>query len=242
AQQPDDQPASLADDLTTQDFIEPYRMLTSRAEHRLLLRADNADDRLVDLAYDAGLVARERLDQLLKEREAAADLGARLDSVFVSPNKATQDLLRGMGLPPVARSQTAREYLRRPEVSLDLLLPALKEIHPETFAGLELDTTTMSRTEVAIKYEAYIEKELQQIARVKDMEESRIPSNFSYEDVPGLRNEARERLQAIRPTSIGQASRIAGVTPSDVSVLVVHLRRRANVSNTPGDLVASGGH
>lgn len=214
----------MADDLSTQEFIEPYRMLTSRAEHRLLLRADNAHDRLAELAHAAGLITRERFEGVLQSRDRTNDLIARLGSVHLSPNSATQTALRDVDLPDVARSQTAEEYVRRPDVELGKLLPVLRDIHPEVFASLTLDDVVISQTEIQTKYAAYIEKELQQIERARQMEHVRIPPAMDYAEVPGFRNEAREKLAAVRPATVGQASRIAGVTPSDVAVLIVQLR------------------
>lgn len=237
----------MADDLSTQEFIEPYRMLTSRAEHRLLLRADNAHDRLAELAYDAGLISRTRYDSVLESRNRTNDLIERLQSVHLSPNSATQEALRNVDLPDVARSQTAGEYLRRPEVDLGTLLPILREIHPGTFAELSVDDIVISQTEIQTKYAAYIEKEQQQIERVRQMEHVLIPSNLDISAVPGFRNEAREKLKAVRPATVGQASRIAGVTPSDIAVLIVHLRNSGSRGfdvterQEPSDLAVSNG-
>lgn len=230
----------MTDDLTTQDFVEPYRMLTSRAEHRLHLRADNADDRLADFAYHHGLISERRYRFLMEQRADRQELRERLSSAFLSPNRSTQSLLTEAGLPEVARSQTAEEYLRRPEVSMTALLPVLSETHPAMFGEISIGSNVARQLEIAVKYDAYIEKELQQIQRVRDMEDARIPSDLDYADVVGLRNEARERLAAVRPTTVGQASRIAGVTPGDLSVLVVHLRRRRSGGSREPALAASG--
>ena len=214
----------MADDLTTMEFVEPYRMLTSRAEHRLLLRADNADDRLAEKAYAAGLISAERYRMVVRARETIDDIIARLKSVHVSPNRNTDSELAEAGLPPVARSQTAEEYLRRPEVTFARLLPVLQKIHPRRFAELDPDGIPAEKIDIRVKYDAYIQKELQQIDRVRSMESARIPSGLDFSSLPGLRNEAREKLMAVRPTTLGQASRIAGVTPGDVAVLAVRLK------------------
>jgi tRNA uridine 5-carboxymethylaminomethyl modification enzyme len=137
--------------------------------------------------------------------------------------------------------------LRRPDVELGKLLPVLRDIHPEVFTLLTLDDVVVSQTEIQTKYAAYIEKELQQIERVRQMEHARIPPSMDYSEVPGFRNEAREKLAAVRPATVGQASRIAGVTPSDVAVLIVHLRnedpRRSNrsVQRETSELAATNG-
>lgn len=214
----------MADDLTTMEFIEPYRMLTSRAEHRLILRADNADDRLADLAYDLGLIDEGRYRRVQDRRQAVAGLINRLASVHLSPNANTNALLDRFGLPPVARSQTAEEYLRRPEAGFQPLHSALLQIHPDIFNQEALESGTASAVDIQVKYSAYIEKELLQIARVREMEDSRIPASIDFEELPGLRNEAREKLVEVRPATLGQAGRIPGVTPGDVAVLAVRLR------------------
>jgi tRNA uridine 5-carboxymethylaminomethyl modification enzyme len=214
----------MADDLTTMEFTEPYRMLTSRAEHRLLLRSDNADDRLADQAHAAGLIDARRYTRVVAIREQIADIVRRLGSVHLSPNSHTSALLETRGLPAVARSQTAEEYLRRPGVGLEALLPALRRIHPRCFAELEPHADVAGGVDIRVKYDAYIQKELQQIERVKSMETARIPGSIDFESLPGLRNEAREKLLSVRPTTLGQASRIAGVTPGDIAVIAVRLK------------------
>jgi tRNA uridine 5-carboxymethylaminomethyl modification enzyme len=215
----------MADDLSSQDFTEPYRMLTSRAEHRLILRSDNADDRLADLAFDAGLIDAKRMREITRQRNVIAELTQRLEETQISPNSATNDVLALNGLPPTVRSLTASDYLRRPEVSLPPLLRALTTLRPERFNAHDTDTHANGLAEIDIKYAAYVEKELAHIDRIRQMEHAPIPSGMNYDAFNGLRNEARERLREIRPSTIGQASRIPGVTPGDVAVLVVQLKR-----------------
>lgn len=215
----------MADDLTTQEFIEPYRMLTSRAEHRLLLRADNAAQRLGELAFGANLINRNRFEAVQAEDADCRRLLHSLAAVFLSPNAATQERLAQAGLPPPARSQTALEYLRRPDVTLGRLLPVLQDVHAQVFAAVSAPQRLLVRTEINAKYAAYIEKEQAQIDRIRDLEDAPLTSLRDYQDVSGLRNEAREKLALVRPATVGQAGRIPGVTPSDVAVLVVHLRR-----------------
>lgn len=218
----------MADDLSSQDFIEPYRMLTSRAEHRLILRADNADDRLSDIAFAAGLIDSQRMQAVEDQRRAQESLVQTLRGIHISPNANTNSLLRSMGLPETTRSLTAEDYLRRPDVSLTRLMPALQEIAPERIDGIDVDERVIGCAEIDIKYAAYVEKELAHIERIRDMEHATIPATFDYETMAGLRNEARERLRQIRPSTVGQASRIPGVTPGDVAVLVVQLKRAGN--------------
>jgi tRNA uridine 5-carboxymethylaminomethyl modification enzyme len=222
----------MADDLTTMDFVEPYRMLTSRAEHRLLLRTDNADDRLAELAYDLGLVCRERVERVRTQRSRVSEAIERLRSVHLSPNRATNEVLARNGLPPVARSQTAEEYLRRPEASYESLHPALQAIHSTVFGRAGMSRHELAAVDVQVKYQAYIDKELVHIDRVKEMESARIPASFDICSLPGLRNEAREKLIAVKPTTLGQAGRIPGVTAGDIAVIAVRLRehRDGNVS------------
>jgi tRNA uridine 5-carboxymethylaminomethyl modification enzyme len=232
----------MADDLTTMEFIEPYRMLTARAEHRLILRADNAEDRLAELAYEAGLIDGTRIERVRDDRRRIADVGERLNGVHLSPNGATEAELRAAGLPPASRSQTAEEYLRRPDVTLERLMPVLRKIHPRSFEDVRLSADLSAALEVQVKYQAYIDKEVQQIERVRSMESARVPRDLDYASLSGLRNEAREKLAAVRPTTLGQAGRIAGVTAGDVAVLAVKLRSARQSSRSPQDRmqVASG--
>jgi tRNA uridine 5-carboxymethylaminomethyl modification enzyme len=226
----------MADDLTAQEFVEPYRMLTSRAEHRLLLRADNAELRLGPLAYEAGLIDGQRYRAIVRHGNQITDLVSRIEGVFLSPNSATQDELAKHGLPEVARSQTALDYLRRPDVTLARLLSALTAIHPTQFAIEDINPRALSCAEIEAKYAAYIEKELAQIERIRDMEDARLGPQIEYAGVSGLRNEAREKLAVVQPATLGQASRIPGVTPGDLAVLVVHLRRERSNSPEPATL------
>ena len=214
----------MADDLTTMEFVEPYRMLTSRAEHRLLLRTDNADDRLSGIAFDAGLIDALRMNRIDSRRRTVEDVLGRLDAVHLSPNANTNAVLRGVGLPAVARSQRAQEFLRRPEVTLSSLLGPLREIHPGEFSDVQLEPQELEKIDVRVKYSAYIEKELLHIDRVREMESTSIPDSLDIATLPGLRNEAREKLLAIRPVTLGQAGRIPGVTAGDIAVLAVRLR------------------
>ncbi len=217
----------MADDLSTMEFVEPYRMLTSRAEHRLVLRADNAEHRLSDFAFQNELISMERYNNIQDRRRAIDEITIDLNTVYLSPNQRTAELLDTVGLPEPARSQTALEYLRRPEVSFSALYPALVELHPDMFqAGRQFDSGIASSIEIEAKYHAYIEKELRNIDRIQAMEDTSIGADVDYWNMPGLRNEACEKLDEIRPVTIGQASRIAGVTPGDLAVLSVYVRRR----------------
>lgn len=215
----------MADDLSSQEFIEPYRMLTSRAEHRLILRADNADDRLNDIGFAAGLIGGERMRQVQRHRTDVRALIDALESVHLSPNSATNDLLARSGLPATNRSLSSADYLRRPEVNLTTLLPVLNERHPQHFPELQIDSRVVGSAEIQVKYASYVEKEVQHIERIRQLEHAVIPVTIDFERIDGLRNEAREKLRDVRPSTLGQASRIPGVTPGDVAVLVVQLKR-----------------
>jgi tRNA uridine 5-carboxymethylaminomethyl modification enzyme len=228
----------MADDLTTMEFVEPYRMLTARAEHRLVLRADNAEHRLSEIAYEVGLIDGCRIERVRDERRRLGEVADRLSRVYLSPNHATESELRTSGLPSLSRSQTAEEYLRRPGVEFERLLPVLARIHPREFAGVRLASNLSAALDIEVKYQAYIEKELQLIERVRSMETARIPPGLDFMSLPGLRNEAREKLNAVRPATLGQAGRIAGVTAGDVAVLAVKLRS-ATASNKATDQSAA---
>ncbi|HMM43076.1 MAG TPA: tRNA uridine-5-carboxymethylaminomethyl(34) synthesis enzyme MnmG [Thermomicrobiales bacterium] len=214
----------MADDLTTQDFVEPYRMLTSRAEHRILLRPDTADDRLARIAHASGLIDDTRRREIDDERRRREGIVAALDAVYLTPNAATSAALAAVDLPPASRSMTAAEYAQRPDSRLPALLDALMVMRPEAFHSVNLDDDTIRRVETDLRYGAYAEKEREQVERASKMEHLGIPPSFDYERIPGLRNEAREKLRLVRPATVGQASRIAGVTPADVGVLLVYLR------------------
>ncbi|MCC6628923.1 MAG: tRNA uridine-5-carboxymethylaminomethyl(34) synthesis enzyme MnmG [Chloroflexi bacterium] len=220
----------LIDDLVTKDIVEPYRMLTSRAEHRLLLRDDNADLRLTATGHDLGLVddatataARDR------QRQVTATVAA-LGMTWLSDNPATGLALAAHGLPPLSRNVTAGEYLQRPAVdyaALATCLAALDRSAPTGLAAWPRDPATALTVQVEVAYADYIDKARAQVARAARLEGRTIPVGIDYATVPGLRAEALQALQALRPATVGQAGRIAGVTPSDVAVLLIHLERHA---------------
>jgi tRNA uridine 5-carboxymethylaminomethyl modification enzyme len=215
----------MADDLTTQEFNEPYRMLTSRAEHRLVLRSDNAHARLAATAHAAGLISSARFSAVQRECDSIARLITALASVRLSPNTATNEVLRRHALPAASKSSSALEFARRSDVSLSDLLPALAMLGSHVPA---IEPDLRARAEIEVKYQAYVDKELAQIDRVRGMESALIPGWVDFAALSGLSNEAREKLSAVRPTTLGQAGRIAGVRPSDVAVLLVHLKRAAS--------------
>jgi tRNA uridine 5-carboxymethylaminomethyl modification enzyme len=209
----------LVDDLITRDIEEPYRMLTSRSEYRLLLRQDNADLRLADVARAAGLISEERWRDVAVRREAIADEIARLKHASLSP-AIVNPYLEQIGLEPLAQAMPAYQVLKRPGASLEIV---------RLFArpGGDWNADVMEQALVEIQYEGYVAKQRQQVERAHRLEYWRIPGDMAYDHLHGMRVEARERLALHRPGTVGQASRIAGVNPADISVLLVHLQRGA---------------
>ena len=207
----------LIDDLVTKGTNEPYRMMTSRAEYRLILRQDNADLRLTEKGRALGLVSDERWERFLADRNAMEEEMERLENTAVLPSSANP-LLRKLGGSPVDNRVSLAELLRRPEVSYD----ALAGVDPDR---PQLSYHVRTKVEVALKYSGYIDKQLAQIERFKKLENKTLPEDLDYMSMEGLRNEAREKLTAIRPVSVGQASRISGVSPADINVLLVQLER-----------------
>ncbi|WP_274654937.1 tRNA uridine-5-carboxymethylaminomethyl(34) synthesis enzyme MnmG [Paenibacillus humicola] len=206
----------LIDDLVTKGTNEPYRLLTSRAEYRLLLRHDNADLRLTPVGYEIGLISEARFEKFMSKKELVEQEIERLKSEKIRPDQPVQDMLASLGSAPLQNTVDALSLLRRPEVTY---------AHLEPFApsATELTEEMKEQVEIQIKYAGYIEKQLLQVERLGKMEKKRIPDDIDYMDIHGLASEAKQKLSNIRPLSIGQASRIAGVTPADISILLVYL-------------------
>ena len=209
---------TLIDDLVTKGCSDPYRMMTSRSEYRLLLRQDNADERLMPIGHKLGLISEETYSAYLKrEEQKNAEIG-RLNTVFLAPGEEINALLESAGTAPLSTGIRLSELIKRPQISYDMLAPFDKERPP-------LSRSVREKVEVEIKYEGYIARQRAQVNEMLRLEGKKIPENIDYNDVYGLRLEAREKLDKVRPADIGQASRISGVSPADVSVLLIYLSK-----------------
>lgn len=208
----------LIDDLVTKGTNEPYRLLTSRAEYRLLLRHDNADLRLTDLGYELGMISEERYARFNEKRDLIKAEQDRLASIRVKPHERVQEIIESHGGSILKDGILAIELLRRPEMTYDIILDILEESH-------KLPADVEEQVEIQTKYEGYINKSLQQVEKVKRMEEKKIPENIDYSKVESLATEAREKLKEVKPLNIAQASRISGVNPADISILLVYLEQ-----------------
>jgi tRNA uridine 5-carboxymethylaminomethyl modification enzyme len=208
----------LIDDLVTKGTNEPYRLLTSRAEYRLLLRHDNADLRLTEIGHQIGLISSDRYEKFLAKKEAVEAEKKRLVSTILKPSQQVQELIRSLGGSELKDGIRASDLLKRPEMTYD---------HIEVLSPSEvtLDQDVKEQVEIQIKYEGYIEKSLQQVERLKKMENKKIPENIDYDAITGIATEARQKLRKIKPLSIAQASRISGVNPADISILLVYLEQ-----------------
>jgi len=208
----------LIDDLVTKDNFEPYRMMTSRSEYRLLLRQDNADLRLREKGYDVGLISKEQYDKVLWKKDSIKKEIIRLKNVRIGAARENQDFLLRNGSACLKTGTNLAELLCRPELNYEIL----GEIDPDR---PKLPYDVIEQVEIEIKYEGYIERQLRQIEQFKKMERKLIPNDINYDDVSSLRLEARQKLKDFHPISIGQASRISGVSPADISVLLVYLEQ-----------------
>ena len=206
----------LIDDLVTKENREPYRMMTSRAEYRLLLRQDNADLRLREKGYEIGLITEEQYRALLMKKSLIEQEINRLKNVLIGASRKNQEFFESHNSATLKTGVSLAELMCRPELSYEILA----EIDPER---KELPADVIEQVEIEIKYEGYIERQLRQVEQFKKMEKKKIPSEINYDDIESLRLEARQKLKALKPVSVGQASRISGVSPADISVLVVYL-------------------
>ena len=217
---------TLIDDLVTKGANEPYRMMTSRSEYRLVLRQDNADERLTSIGHDLGLISEERYQKYLKKQELKKAEIKRLQSTTVSPTQELNDLLVSRETSEVTTGVRLIDLLKRPQLDYACLAP----FDPDR---PKLDPNIIEQLEVEIKYEGYIQKQLRQVEQMKKLENKPLPTDFDYKELKGLRLEAQEKLNKIKPLNIGQASRISGVSPADISVLLIWLA--ANKGKPNGD-------
>ena len=208
----------LIDDLVTKETHEPYRMMTSRAEYRLLLRQDNADMRLTPIGHQVGLISDERYEALLNKKAMIEKEIERVNHVMLGGSKEVQEFLEAHQSTPLKTALSLAELIRRPELSYEILEPLDKERKP-------LPAGVIEQVNINVKYEGYITRQLRQVEQFKKMEVKLIPETLDYNDISGLRIEAQQKLSAVRPHSVGQASRISGVTPADISVLLIYMEQ-----------------
>ena len=213
----------LIDDIVTKGTNEPYRMMTSRAEYRLLLRQDNADLRLTEIGHDVGLISEERYQKFLTKKANIEKEIVRLKNTIVKPTQEVNELLINSGTSPLTTGTKMNELLKRTELNYDKLAP----IDPER---PELTLQEKEEVEIQVKYEGYIKMQEEQVEKFKKMETKLLPEDIDYSSINGLCLEARQKLDKLRPRSIGQASRISGVSPADISVLLIYLQvnKKAN--------------
>jgi tRNA uridine 5-carboxymethylaminomethyl modification enzyme len=233
----------LIDDLVTRPTSEPYRLHTSRAEHRLLLRPDSADLRLSDYAYKFGLITAERYAHVMQKRESIRQTLDQLDHVIFTSSRLVETCAQEVGMMPLGQMLTARELLRRPDVCYEQVTQLSQRVEQEraqSTQGVEtheahnegeeqllpvLSEETAEEVELQVKYEAYIRKQEQTVHRMQRLEEMKIPITIDYQSIPHLRTEARQKLIRMLPRTVGQASRVEGVTPSDVAILMIQLEK-----------------
>ena len=208
----------LIDDLVTKDNREPYRMMTSRAEYRLLLRQDNADLRLSEIGHEVGLINDERYNWVCEKKKLIAEEIDRVNTVKIGANKEVQEILQKYNSIPLTNGTTLTELIRRPELDYDKLAPIDK-------SRPELSYEVTDQVNILIKYDGYIKRQVKQVEHFKKLENKKLPTDFDYNEISGLRIEAQQKLNLFQPLNIGQASRISGVTPADISVLLVYLEQ-----------------
>ncbi|HCL03798.1 MAG TPA: tRNA uridine-5-carboxymethylaminomethyl(34) synthesis enzyme MnmG [Lachnoclostridium phytofermentans] len=208
----------LIDDLVTKETHEPYRMMTSRAEYRLILRQDNADQRLTRIGHEIGLISEERYEHLNKKERMIREEMMRLENSLIGASKEVQEILEGLGTTTLKTGTTLAELVRRPELTYAVLAPLDKNREP-------LPEEVITQVEINFKYDGYIKRQEHQVEQFKKLEGKKIPEDLDYSDVPSLRIEAKQKLNQIKPSSVGQASRISGVSPADISVLLVYLEQ-----------------
>jgi tRNA uridine 5-carboxymethylaminomethyl modification enzyme len=208
----------LIDDLVTKGTNEPYRLLTSRAEYRLLLRHDNADLRLTEIGREIGLVPEARYERFVHKKESIEAEKKRLESFTLKPNEEINDMLISRGSTAMKEAASAAHLMKRPEIGY-------ADVAPFADAPSSIAPDVAEQVEIQVKYEGYISKQLEQVERMKKMEEKKIPESIDYHSISGIAIEARQKLSEVRPLSVGQASRVSGVNPSDISILLVYIEQ-----------------
>jgi tRNA uridine 5-carboxymethylaminomethyl modification enzyme len=210
---------TLIDDLCTKGCSDPYRMMTSRSEYRLLLRQDNADERLMPKGYEIGLVSDADYNAFLDRTAKKEQEIARLEATYLSPLPELNELLESKGTAPIKSGFSLADLIRRPQLGYDDLAPFDKE-RPN------LENLVTEKVETEIKYKGYIERQFLQVKEMQRLENRLLPQNINYDEIKGLRLEAVEKLKKVAPTNIGQASRISGVSPADISVLLIYIDKQ----------------
>ncbi len=209
----------LIDDLVTRGTLEPYRMFTSRAEYRLILREDNADQRLRHYGHDVGLVSDDIFEQYKEKQASVAQEITRLRKIWIKPGAEVNALLLKKGTVALSTEASLDQLLKRPELGY----PEIEQISPPE---QKLEAAAGEQVEIQVKYEGYIQRQLEQVERFASLEQKEVPADLDYDAITGLGSEVKQKLKQVRPISLGQASRISGVTPAAISLLMVALERR----------------